>query len=122
MLWRVAAYSGPGFPRPATNRIGFSSTVAKSKIENGKWITSFALFPRSFFLRSRRGGGSFAFFLLLGDNFWSRRSSFGFSNGWFLFNYRGEHRKRREIELHLCCDARSKLNVANVNGIADVQL
>src|SRR5438552_18403612 len=37
-LWRVPAYSGPGFPKPAIKRICgvFSSTSAQSKIENPK--------------------------------------------------------------------------------------
>src|SRR6266581_5957090 len=113
MLWRVAAYSGPGFPRPATNRIGFSSTVAKSKIENGLLLLFF--FLGSFFLRSRCCGG-FALFLLLGDNFRSG-SGFGRGNGWRFFHYGSEDRKRGEIRLHFCRDSRRKLNVTNVNGI-----
>src|SRR6266404_7856546 len=124
-LWRVAAYSGPGFPRPATSRIGFSSTVAqpenpKSKVENG--LLLLLLFFWSLFLSSRSGSGSFALFLFLGDHFRSSSHSFRFGRNWFFFNYGRDDRKRCEIRLHFCGDAGRKLNVANVNGIADVQL
>src|SRR6266404_4837392 len=48
-LWRVPAYSGPGFPKPAIKRIcgAFSSTSAQSAIRNPRSaikITFSALF------------------------------------------------------------------------------
>ena len=47
------------------------------------------------FLRSRRG--SLAFFFLLLNHFWPSRSGFGLSDERFLFNYRSENRKCRQI-------------------------
>src|SRR6266480_5789604 len=95
-LCRVAVYSGPGFPRPATNRIDFSSTVARSKIqklvvseadfENRERLFLLLLFLWTFFLCSRSRGCGFALFLLFGDNF-RPSSRFGFSHGRFFFDY-----------------------------------
>ena len=56
-------------------------------IGNRKWLLLLLFFLGSFFLRSRCGGGSFALFLLLGDNFRSGGSGFGRSNDGFFFNY-----------------------------------
>src|SRR5205814_6243996 len=54
MLCRVAAYSGPGFPRPAMSRIVVSYTrgQSKSKIENQKWRSE----ERRVGKEGRRGG------------------------------------------------------------------
>src|SRR6266567_9555863 len=111
MLCRVAAYSGPGFPRPATNRIGFSSTVAKSKIQklilseaepNGSKIEN-GLLLLLFFLWTWRGGSSLALFLLLGGNFRSHNSSFGRSDHGLFFDNGGEYGEHRQVGWHLCC-------------------
>src|SRR2546423_196440 len=132
-LCRVAVYPGPGFPRPATNRIDFSSTVARSKIQ--KLVVSEAkrtskiearlllllLFLWTFFLCSRSRGCSFALFLLFGDNF-RPGSSFGFSHGRFFFDYRRDYGERSQIGLHLGSHAGRQLNIAHVNGISNVQL
>src|SRR5438034_9579375 len=97
-LCRVAVYSGPGFPRPATNRIDFSSTVARSKIQ--KLVVSEAkrtskiearlllllLFLWTFLLCSLSRGCSFALFLFFCGNF-RLSSSFGFSHRLFFFDY-----------------------------------
>src|SRR6266478_6180281 len=124
-LWRVAAYSGPGFPRPATSRIGLSSTVAqpknpKSKIEDG--LLLLLLFFWSLFFSGWSSSSSFALFLLFGDHFRSGSCRFGLRHNRLFFNYGRDDRKRCEIRLHFCRDTGRKLNVATVNGIADVQL
>src|SRR5438132_8398700 len=126
MLWRVAACSGPGFPSPAINRICglVSSTSRQSAICNPQLRRLFLLLLFwSFFLRRRSrssSSSSFALFLFLGDHFWSGNRSFCLRRNPFFFHYRRDHGKRCEILLHLCCYSGRKLNVANVNGIANV--
>src|SRR6476660_8669505 len=102
ILWRVATYSVPGFPRPATKRIRFSSTAVNrkipktcperseaesngSKIENG--LLLLLLLLGSFFLRSRSGRrSSFALFLFLGNHFRSGRHCFRLGDYRFFLN------------------------------------
>src|SRR5215472_12789959 len=98
MLCRVAAYSGPGFPRPAISRIAVSSTRGKSckavilggakrsqriprrgleinapgSIDSARdddGLLLFFLFWSFFFPSWSRRSPSFAFFLFLGDHF-----------------------------------------------------
>src|SRR5206468_12040297 len=77
----------------------------------------------SLFLRSWSGGSSsFAFFLFLGDHFRSGRRRFGLSGYRFFLNYRRNDGKCRQIGLHLGRYSLRELNVANVDGIANVPL
>src|SRR5215813_7348308 len=153
MLCRVAAYSGPGFPRPAMRRIGgidpsrrvvFSESVilsgGKAQSKNPADLPDsnvpgsldsarddnglFLLFLlRSLFFRSLSGRSStFALFLFLGGHFRSCGRSLSFRCNWFFLYDRRQHGEGRQIELHLGRYTLWKLNIANVNGIADIQL
>src|SRR5262245_1187199 len=98
ILCRVGAYSGPGFPRPATSRIGLSSTRRQSKIQNRKienGLFLLLLLFRSFFFASRSrcssSSSSFALFLFLGNHFRSGGRSLCFRCNWFFLNHRRQH-------------------------------
>ena len=80
------------------------------------------LFFWSFFLSSRRRRSSFALFLFLGDDFRSGGRRFRFGYGCLFFNHWREHGERSEIGRHLWRYPGGELNVADVNGITNVQL
>src|SRR5205814_4614840 len=74
----------------------------------------------SLFLCSWRGSGSFTLFLLLSDNFWSCSRSFSLNGNRFFFHNWSHDGKGRQIRRHLCGNPGRQLNVAYVNGIADI--
>ena len=156
MLCRVAAYSEPGFPRPAMSRIGGSvsstgscrrhserSEAQRNKIEESRGITlrfgcgiprlrcaplgmttvTSSLSPLELFL-SPAGAGAAAspssFFSVITSGP-AAAASASAATGCFL-NDRRHDGEGRQIDLHLWRYTLWKLNVADVNGIADVQL
>ena len=125
MLCRVAAYSGPGFPRPAMSRIAVSSTRGQSKIQNRKpkmdYFFSFSFGAFSFRSRSRRAAAS-------PSSFFSVITSGPAAQLQLPLQLRSSSTTGATTEnaVRSSCTFGVtpcwKLNVADVNGIADVQL
>ena len=76
----------------------------------------------AFFPSWSRRSSSFALFFFLGDHFRSSGSSLSFRCNWFFLNHRRHHGEGRQIDLHFWRYTLWKLNVADVNGIANIQL
>src|SRR5438874_298467 len=100
--------------------LAVASENPKPKIENGLFFL-FLLWSLFFCSMSRRRTG-FALFLFLRDHFRSCGCGFCFRRCSFFLHHRRHDRECRQIELYFCRYSRRKLNVTDVNGIADIQL
>src|SRR2546423_6703057 len=80
------------------------------------------LLRRFFFCSWSRRGSGFAFFLLLRDHFRPCGGSFRFRRCSFFLHHRRHDREYRQINLYFWRYSWRKVNVADVNGITDVQL
>src|SRR5438128_7563226 len=79
------------------------------------------LFFWSLFPSARSGRSSLALFLFLGDDFRSGSRGFRFGHGRFFFNYWREYGERSEIGRHLWRYPGGELDVADMNGITNIQ-
>ena len=113
MLWRVAAYSAPGLPSPATRRMRAGSA------DKTHFFGSF-----SFGADDADGcRGTFAFFLLLANHFGSSGSAFccDFGRDRLFFNRRRQNGEDGEIRLNRRTSRLPVTEITNVNRIANVQ-
>src|SRR5207247_1134855 len=91
-------------------------------LRSGMTLFLLLLFFWSLFLSTRSGRSSLALFLFLGDDFRSGGRRFRFGHRRLFFNHWREHGKCSEIGRHLWRYPGGKLDVADVNGITNVQI
>src|SRR6476646_8802978 len=122
MLCRVAAYSEPGFPRPAMSRIAVSSTRGQSKIQNRKpkmdYFFSFSFGAFSFPAGAGAAASPSSFFSVItsGPKAASASAATGASST------TGATTEKAVKSTCTFGVTPWKLNVADVNGIANIQL